>query len=96
VRQLTELLPELAERLPDSGRRTAAELRLISLPGFPRVASGDDLAALTAAALARGGLALQADDVLVFAQTFVSTAEGPRVDLAGVTPGPAASQATST
>src|ERR1039458_3347175 len=35
----------------------AAELRIIALPDFPQVASGDDLAALTAAALARSELA---------------------------------------
>ena len=67
------------------------ELRLIALPGFPRgVASGDDLAALTAAALARSGLALRTDDVLVFAQKVISKAEGRRIDLATVVPGAAA------
>jgi coenzyme F420-0:L-glutamate ligase/coenzyme F420-1:gamma-L-glutamate ligase len=80
----------MVEPLPDSGQQRATELRLVALPGFPHVASGDDLAALTAAALARGGFALQADDVLVFAQKIVSKAEGRRIDLAGVTPGPAA------
>ncbi len=65
----------------------AAELRLIALPGFPQVASGDDLAALTAAALSRGGLSLRAGDVLVFAQKIISKAEGRRIDLAAVVPG---------
>ncbi len=65
----------------------AAELRLIALPGFPQVAGGDDLAALTAAALARGGLSLRAGDVLVFAQKIISKAEGRRIDLAAVVPG---------
>ncbi len=97
MQQLAELLPEVVGPLPDmveplrdSGQQRATELRLVALPGFPHVASGDDLAALTAAALARGGFALQADDVLVFAQKIVSKAEGRRIDLAGVTPGPAA------
>lgn len=64
-----------------------SELRLVALPGFPRVAAGDDLAALTVAALTRRELRLQATDVLVFAQKVVSKAEGRRVDLATVTPG---------
>jgi coenzyme F420-0:L-glutamate ligase/coenzyme F420-1:gamma-L-glutamate ligase len=65
---------------------SAAELRLVALPGFPRVAQDDDLAALTAAALTRGGLQLRGDDVLVFAQKVISKAEGRRIDLATVEP----------
>jgi coenzyme F420-0:L-glutamate ligase / coenzyme F420-1:gamma-L-glutamate ligase len=61
------------------------ELRLVALPEFPRVESGDDLAALTAAALTRAGLSLEAGDVLVLAQKVISKAEGRRVDLATVT-----------
>src|ERR1019366_2378374 len=76
----------LAECVPDSRRSNVAELRLIALSDFPQVASGDDLAALTAAALTRSGLALRTDDVLVFAQKVVSKAEGRRVDLAAITP----------
>ena len=64
-----------------------AELRLIALADFPQVASGDDVAALSAAALARGGLQLRSGDVLVFAQKVISKAEGRRVDLATVAPG---------
>jgi coenzyme F420-0:L-glutamate ligase/coenzyme F420-1:gamma-L-glutamate ligase len=64
----------------------AAELKLIALPDFPRVASGDDLAALTAAALARAGLVLRAEDVLVFAQKVISKAEGRRINLNEVVP----------
>jgi coenzyme F420-0:L-glutamate ligase/coenzyme F420-1:gamma-L-glutamate ligase len=64
----------------------AAELRLVALPDFPKVAAGDDLAALTTAALARARITLAADDVLVFAQKVVSKAEGRRIDLADVTP----------
>lgn len=66
--------------------RSAAELHLIALPGFPQVASGDDIAALTAQALTRGGLALRSDDVLVFAQKVISKAEGRRIDLANIVP----------
>ncbi len=51
------------------------------------MAAGDDLAALTVAALARGGLVLRSDDVLVFAQKVISKAEGRRIDLATVVPG---------
>jgi coenzyme F420-0:L-glutamate ligase / coenzyme F420-1:gamma-L-glutamate ligase len=64
----------------------AAELKLFALPYFPPVASGDDLAALTAEALARAGLVLRAEDVLVFAQKVISKAEGRRIDLTDVVP----------
>src|ERR1700678_641745 len=80
----------LAERVAASGLSTTAELRLAALPGFPLVARGDDLAAFTAAALTRAGLALRADDVLVFAQKVISKAEGRQVDLADVVPSAAA------
>jgi coenzyme F420-0:L-glutamate ligase / coenzyme F420-1:gamma-L-glutamate ligase len=63
------------------------ELRLIALPDFPQVARGDDLAALTTEALARGALQLRSDDVLVFAQKVVSKAEGRRINLVEVVPG---------
>jgi coenzyme F420-0:L-glutamate ligase/coenzyme F420-1:gamma-L-glutamate ligase len=66
---------------------SAAELRITALPDFPLVAAGDDLAVMTAEALARGALQLRADDVLVFAQKVVSKSEGRRVDLSTVTPG---------
>src|SRR5260370_12116200 len=69
-----------------STNNSAAELRLVALPGFPQVAQDDDLAALTAAALTRGGLQLRSDDVLVFAQKVISKAEGRRIDLATVVP----------
>lgn len=62
------------------------ELRLVALSEFPHVASGDDVAALTAAALRRADLQLRAGDVLVFAQKVISKAEGRRVDLADVVP----------
>jgi coenzyme F420-0:L-glutamate ligase/coenzyme F420-1:gamma-L-glutamate ligase len=69
--------------------RTSA-LQLFALPGIPLVQAGDDLAALVEAALSRGGLALQAGDVLVIAQKIVSKAEGRAVDLATVMPSPQA------
>ena len=65
---------------------SAVELRITALPDFPHVTAGDDLAAMTADALARGGLQLHTDDVLVFAQKVVSKAEGRQIDLTTVTP----------
>jgi coenzyme F420-0:L-glutamate ligase/coenzyme F420-1:gamma-L-glutamate ligase len=61
-------------------------LELHALPGLPMVQAGDDLAALIEAGLARAGLALRSDDVLVLAQKIVSKAEGRSVALASVTP----------
>ncbi len=62
-------------------------ISLIPLDGIPEVAPGDDLAALIAAALAAGGIGLDASDVLVVTQKVVSKAEGRVVELASVTPG---------
>ncbi len=61
-------------------------LELHALPGLPMVRAGDDLAALIEAGLARAGLVLRGDDVLVLAQKIVSKAEGRSVPLASVTP----------
>ncbi len=61
-------------------------LELLALPGLPMVRAGDDLASLIEAGLARAGLALRGDDVLVLAQKIVSKAEGRSVALATVTP----------
>lgn len=80
----------LVERMPASALKPAAELRLVALPEFPQVTRGDDLAAFTAAALARAGLVLRADDVLVFAQKVISKAEGRQINLADVVPSAAA------
>jgi coenzyme F420-0:L-glutamate ligase/coenzyme F420-1:gamma-L-glutamate ligase len=63
-----------------------ARLELIALTGVPVVAQGDDLAALTLAALARSDLSLQDHDVLVVAQKIVSKAEGRTVELHSVVP----------
>lgn len=60
-------------------------LELIALPGIPRVAPGDDLAALVLAAARVAGIAL-ADGVLVVCQKVVSKAEGRLCALAGVVP----------
>ena len=63
-------------------------ISLIPLEGIPEVHPGDDLAALIGAALAVGGIGLEADDVLVVTQKVVSKAEGRVVELASVTPRP--------
>jgi coenzyme F420-0:L-glutamate ligase/coenzyme F420-1:gamma-L-glutamate ligase len=63
------------------------QLTLTALAGIGEVERGADLASLLAAALASGGLALEAGDVLVVAQKIVSKSEGRSVLLADVTPG---------
>ncbi|MGZ5907579.1 MAG: coenzyme F420-0:L-glutamate ligase [Reyranella sp.] len=65
--------------------RTGA-VELLAIPGIPMVKPGDDLAVLISEGLARGGLKLRANDVLVLAQKIVSKAEGRSVDLATVKP----------
>ncbi len=80
-------MPRLAERAAGPRHPSSAELRLVALPDFPLVSSGDDLAGMTAAALTRAGLQLRAGDVLVFAQKVISKAEGRLIDLATVVPG---------
>jgi coenzyme F420-0:L-glutamate ligase/coenzyme F420-1:gamma-L-glutamate ligase len=64
----------------------SAAVSLIPLAGVPLVQPGDDLAAVTAAALCTNGLSLEENDVLVVAQKIVSKAEGRIVDLATVSP----------
>jgi coenzyme F420-0:L-glutamate ligase/coenzyme F420-1:gamma-L-glutamate ligase len=64
----------------------AARLEIVALSGLPIVAPGDDLAALTAEALARDGITLADGDVIVVTSKIVSRAEGRFVDLASVTP----------
>ncbi len=62
-----------------------APLRLVPLPGMPRVVAGDDLAALLEAAADRAGVRL-AGGVLVVCQKVVSKAEARVVRLAEVEP----------
>ena len=61
-------------------------ISLLAVEGIPEVVPGDDLAALIAAALAAGGIGLEAGDVAVVTQKVVSKAEGRVVELASVTP----------
>ena len=72
------------------------ELRITALPDLPRIIQGDDLADLVVKSLARASLELRNDDVLVFAQKIVSKAEGRRIDLNTVTPGPTALEVSRT
>ena len=62
------------------------QLTLAALDGVPEIGAGDDLGAVTLAALAGSGMALRDGDVIVLAQKIVSKSEGRRVALAGVEP----------
>lgn len=66
------------------------KLSLLALPGLPSVQPGDDIADLLVAVLDDAGIVLQDGDVLVIAQKIVSKAEGRRVRLEDVIPGPRA------
>ena len=66
--------------------RPAARLEIFALPDFPLVEAGDDLAGLILDGVARLGLVLAPQDVVVLAQKVVSKAEGRLVRLAEVTP----------
>jgi coenzyme F420-0:L-glutamate ligase/coenzyme F420-1:gamma-L-glutamate ligase len=61
-------------------------VELFTLLGIPLVRQDDDLVALIAEGLARGGVTPRDGDVFVLAQKIVSKAEGRTVDLATVTP----------
>ena len=71
---------------------TVSEVRILSVPGIPVIAPGDDLAALIQQAAERSSLDLQAGDIVVVTQKIVSKAEGCLVSLADVTPSPLAVQ----
>jgi coenzyme F420-0:L-glutamate ligase/coenzyme F420-1:gamma-L-glutamate ligase len=57
------------------------ELTITALGGMPRVAPGDDLAALLIAALEGSAIAPRARDILVVTSKIVSKAEGRYRDL---------------
>jgi coenzyme F420-0:L-glutamate ligase / coenzyme F420-1:gamma-L-glutamate ligase len=67
-------------------------LTLTPLPGIPLIHSGDDLAGLILAALARARIDLLPGDLLVLAQKIVSKAEGRWVNLQDVRPSPRAAE----
>lgn len=65
-------------------------LTLTPLPNLPLIQPGDDLAGLILSSLKQASLSLQDGDILVLAQKIVSKAENRLVNLATVTPSPAA------
>jgi len=67
-----------------------ARVELLALDGIPEIRPGDDLGAIIAAALHEADIGLREDDVLVVTQKVVSKAEGRVVELASVSPSPAA------
>ncbi len=69
-----------------------ADLRIIPIPLANDVNPGDDLAALTLAALRHANLALQGGDILVVTHKVVAKAENCLVDLSTVQPSPFAHQ----
>lgn len=65
------------------------QFQAIALPGIPLIEPGQDLAALTMAALDEAGIVLQDGDVLVYASKIISKAEGRIRRLSAVAPAPA-------
>ncbi len=61
-------------------------LTLTPLPGIPLIRQGDHLADIVVEALQTNQLALEENDILVFAQKIVSKAEGRAVNLLTVEP----------
>lgn len=61
-------------------------LALSALDGVPEIVPGEDLGAVTMAALARSDVDLQAGDVIVIAQKIVSKSEGRLLALSAVEP----------
>lgn len=67
-----------------------SQLSLTALPGIPLIQQGDDLVEIILRSVDDAQIKLQENDVLVLAQKIVSKAEGQRVNLAEVEPGPEA------
>ncbi|HET9911567.1 MAG TPA: coenzyme F420-0:L-glutamate ligase [Anaerolineales bacterium] len=65
-------------------------LILTPLPGIPLIRHGDNLADIVVNVLQESRIALENDDILVFAQKIISKAEGRVVNLLTVTPSPRA------
>lgn len=65
-------------------------LTVTPLTGIPLIRQGDNLADIVLSTLPENNLTLQENDIFVFAQKVVSKAEGRAVNLAGITPSPAA------
>ncbi len=66
---------------------SGTQLTITALGGMPRVAPGDDLAALLIAALEGNGIAPRARDIVVVTSKIVSKAEGRYLDLDTIEPG---------
>lgn len=66
------------------------KLTLTPLPNIPLIQPGDNLAGLILSSLEQAGITLQDGDILILAQKIVSKAENRLVNLATVTPSPAA------
>lgn len=70
----------------DAPVRCGPELRILAVPGLPRIGPGDDLATLIGDAIDRSGIRPQSHDVLVVTSKVVSRAEDRFENLAAVTP----------
>lgn len=71
---------------------TISEVRILSVPGIPIIAPGDDLARLIQQAAQNAGLKLHDGDIVVVTQKIVSKAEGCLVSLSEVAPSPLAEE----
>ncbi|HSJ89156.1 MAG TPA: coenzyme F420-0:L-glutamate ligase [Anaerolineales bacterium] len=67
-------------------------LTLTPLHHIPLIRQGDDLAEFVVNALEKSNIAIEDNDILVFAQKIVSKAEGRAVNLVTITPSPRAIQ----
>lgn len=73
-----------------------SQLTATALPDIPLVQAGDDLAAITLAALQQARISLQRGDVLVYASKIISKAENRFYRLSEVKPSPAAQEIAQT
>jgi len=81
---------QVCQQINPQIERILPPLTLTPLPSIPLIRPGDDLADILVSAVEAAGIALQDGDILVLAQKIVSKAEGRLVNLADVTPSPAA------
>jgi coenzyme F420-0:L-glutamate ligase/coenzyme F420-1:gamma-L-glutamate ligase len=75
---------EVAQQRANATVSCARELTFRAIEGLPRIAPGDDLAALLCQAIQHDGLTLRDCDVLIVTSKVVSKAEGRYVDLSEV------------
>lgn len=73
-----------------------ASMNFFTVPNFPLIQPGDDLAAMLLESMAAAGQSLARDDIVVMAQKIVSKAEGRLVRLLDVQPSDAARQLAET